>query len=188
VLGLLPGERARDRQQGRFRGVVGAEVLAPHQRVGRGHDDDAGAGLPAQRRERGLAEVHAAHDVDREQRLPLGGVGLRDGREVTHRGVAHQHVEGAEPVHRLAHRVRRLRGIGDVGHAGVHLGAGHARADRGRALSERTGVAVHEKHLRALGTEELGRGAPDASGAAGDQCRLARHPAAGFHGVSRRRA
>ena len=70
---FLEGERARQGEDAGLGRVVEAHALAAGQRIARGDVDDTGATAVAQRRQRRLAVVGGANEIDADHGLPLGG-------------------------------------------------------------------------------------------------------------------
>jgi hypothetical protein len=167
-------QRARHGQQRRLGGVVQRHALAALDGVAGGDVDDGALAALAQQRQRGAAVVGVAQQVDAEHCLPLGGRGLGERRVVAHRGVVHQHVEAAEGVGAVLHRLLRRAFVGDVGGDDVHAGAMDALADgRGGAVQRRR-IAIDQHHAGALLAEQGGGGGADAGATARDQGHLAR--------------
>src|SRR4029077_11902818 len=69
---FLEGERARQGEDAGLSRVVEAHALAAGQRIARRDVDDTGATAAAQRRQRRLAVVGGANEIDADHGLPLG--------------------------------------------------------------------------------------------------------------------
>src|SRR6202011_6213491 len=138
--------------------------------------DDARALRAAQRRQRRLAVVGNADQIDAHDRLPLRRLGLRDRRIIAQPRVVHEHIEAAECVKRA---LDLPRGPPRISHVGLESRHAPSRAllpnfQRGSGKSLR--VHVDEHHPCPLRAEQRTRGGADARTASGDQRNLVCEP------------
>jgi hypothetical protein len=147
-----------------------AATVARHHRA---DEHDAAVLAPAHGRQRGLAAVVDALEVDRQHAVPfgLGDLGERDG--LRDAGVGHQDVRLAQLAgHLCIHRVD----IGAHGHIGAQRqGTAAASADRPGQFLDAVGLHVRDGHGdAAVGQGEGGRPADAARGrCAGDHGHMA---------------
>jgi len=164
----LDRQRARERVEGGFAGVVGADVGQPGEAADRAHVDDppAGAGLdqgPADR----ARERRGAQQVDPQDLVPLRQRGVDDRLvEGVDPGVVDQAPQAAQPLGGVDGRGGDLS-VGDV--------AGDGRARAGQLvgqLGQRVARAGHRHHRAAARADpprdlraDAARGAGDDDGA-----------------------
>ncbi|MCY1368279.1 hypothetical protein D9M69_552500 [compost metagenome] len=113
-----------------------------------------------------MVHVQRASEVDGDELVPLGGLGLGEGLEHVPAGVVDQHVDRAEALHHGGHGRVDAGAVGDVAAEGLGLAAVGADL-RGHRFG---GLEVHVEHRHAgavLGETAAG-GAADAATAAGD--------------------
>jgi hypothetical protein len=105
--------------------------------------------------------------VHRQHAIPLRLGHVEQRREARDARAADEHVDGAEPGTRGAHRRPHGAGVGDVGRDGLRGDAGGDEllgdGPRGREID------VEERDRDTLTAEPVRDGAPDAGGAAGHE-------------------
>ena len=170
VAAALLGQAAREVQLGGLRGRVRGGVLARHERVLGGDEDDRAAAVLRLEDPEGLArDQEVAGAEDRVVAVPLGQRGLLDRGAGGDAGVGDDDVDPAELARPPPRRPRATAVLG--GHV---AGDGQpAVAVLGDRLARAVAVEVERHHARAGGGQRGDDRAPDPARAAGDQRDLA---------------
>ena len=109
----------------------------------------------------------SAHDVDRDQPVPVLGRGVKESGPDTDSGVVDQQIDGVEPgVDRVGEFVHRI-GVGDVDGLGEHLGAQSAGCFGG--LFQSGLVQIADGKTCTAARAQQGSGSADAAAGAGDE-------------------
>jgi hypothetical protein len=130
----------------------------------------------AQQRQRIFAAVERGVDIDAHHALPILMLQAFHAAERTDTGIVDQHRQSTHDRVRLFQHVPPPRFDDDILNRGPRRLGVQLRIDAVGQRTDRSRVAVGEKHLRTMARQHTGHRGTETAGGAGDQCLLAGDP------------
>lgn len=135
--------------------------------LGTGVDDEPGFAVRQHMRAEGARAVDHAKQIDAEDRVPLG-LGTEDRSVGADAGIVHEHMYATEALNDgTLQRLQRSL-VGDVAFDGHHMLFSRYRLQLIGGRSQAVAAKIGNDDTHAGDREVLGRGKPNAGGAAGD--------------------